>query len=168
MSGEIEKKDSTPSTSVENNYIETINSLKAKVDSMVTREDYDKLAKENKELLDSYLTGQKRQEEQATPKDSKKELNTLFHKATHAESDLDGYQAMLDYADLFEQVYGYDPLVGQDPHNPPTQGDYDDSKNARAYIRDCIEKSNGDSDVFKTLMVSNMTGFKIQPKGVKK
>ena len=146
--------------SVENDYIEQIDKLKAKIDSMVSVDDYNKLAAEHKDLMNKYIANDTVKKESVEPKDPKKKITEYFNAATHAASDLEGMSAMMDYADLFEETYGHDPLVGQDPQNPPTQSELDDSKSMREYIKDCIKSANGDPAVFKTLLVSNMVGFK--------
>lgn len=149
--------------SIEKNYLDQIESLKKQVDSMVSVDEYNKLAAEHKEFVDKYIAGETTKK-QETPEDSKKRITDYFKVATHANSDLEGITAMLDYADAFEEEYKYDPLVGQDPNNPPTQSEIDESKAMREYMRECIREANGDSAVFKTLLTSNIVGFKATPK----
>ncbi len=112
MADEI--KETIETKTVETNYIETIEKLKAEKASMVSREEYNKAVSDNAKLLDALTTGQtiasKAQENEYkyTDEDIEKSARVMCDQNV---SDLERFKATNDYHKAVLQKYGVDTYL---------------------------------------------------------
>lgn len=129
---------------VETNYIETIKNLK---DNTVSRDAYNKIVKENKQLLDSLVNGGTATAEPiVVDKPSTQELrDKIFGEDL---SNLEFVQCALDLRKAVLNETGEDIFVGRGQNLTPTKADYESAARVAEIYQDCIDYAQGDSETF--------------------
>ena len=128
-----------------NQYIEAIREMKQ---NSVSKEAYNKLREENKQLLDAFINGK-----QITIEQSKQPVDvSLLRKKL---SDIDNPMSNLEYAKTAVELR--DALIDQgemDPFLPighqitPTDEDITKAEKVATVLRECIDYADGDSELF--------------------
>lgn len=128
-----------------NQYIEAIREMKQ---NSVSKEAYNKLKEENKQLLDAFINGK-----QITIEQSKQPVDvSLLRKKL---SDIDNPMSNLEYAKTAVELR--DALIDQgemDPFLPighqitPTDEDITKAEKVATVLRECIDYADGDSELF--------------------
>lgn len=127
-------------------YIQAINELKK---NSVSRDEYDSLVAEKKELLNALVNGQTI--EQSPEEDqglSAKDIRDSFFKDG---SEMNNYEFVKTALDLREAVLketGNDIFVAAGNKLTPTQEDYDKAQKVADVFQQCLDYSNGDSELF--------------------
>ena len=142
---EDEQKKVDPSGS-EKNYIEAIEKLKA---SSVDKNEYDKVLNENKQLLDTLVSGKATEPN----KETKKEVdlatlrNELFNKDNtnlkYAEKALQLRKELITRGET-------DPFLPVGQKIMPNGEDMAAAERVAKTLEECIKYANGDSDIFTT------------------
>lgn len=133
-------------TSVEtmdNDYIETINQLKA---NSVSKADYDKLLRENRQLLNNLANGTT--PEVAKPVE-KKDIVKMRDELVYGEySNLEYATRALELRDEM-MAQGYeDPFLPQGKQVAATEDDIKAAQRVADGLRHCIDYANGDRQLF--------------------
>lgn len=142
----IESGEGTSNDSAD--YIKAINELKQ---NSVSRAQYEKLQKENKELLDTLINGG--QITQIAP-ENKKSIDEmrkgLFSKeATEREmTNLEFVEKSLELRDAIIESGGTDPFLPIGRGIDLTREDYEAAEFTAQQFRECIDIAQGNSDVF--------------------
>lgn len=136
-----EKKDIV--TETEQNYIDTIKTLK---ETTVSRDKFDKLVAENKQLLDSLVSGKEISTETPETKPSVDDLRQrLFgedlNNLEYMQTALSLRQALMDNGEM-------DPFVGRGEKLVPDQSDFEAAERCAKVFQECIDYAQGDSEVF--------------------
>lgn len=128
-----------------NQYIEAIREMKQ---NSVSKEAYNKLREENKQLLDAFINGK-----QITIEQSKQPVDvSLLRKKL---SDIDNPMSNLEYAKTAVELR--DALIDQgemDPFLPighqitPTDEDISKADKVATVLKECIDYADGDSELF--------------------
>lgn len=124
------------------NYIEAIREMKEK---SVPRTEYEKLQKENKQLLDSLVNGETRQEpikEEINIDDIRKDL------FTKEMTNMEYIDKALKLRDALIEKEHIDIFVGSGKNFKPTEDDFKKAQEVADVFKECLDIADGDSEVF--------------------
>lgn len=139
-------------------YIEAIKQLKA---TTVSKEEFDALQAEKRQLLDSLINGGEHTGEttnetpdyEAIKKDAR---NKLFAGDGGELSNLEYCKTALQLREAVLKTDGIDIFVGSGHQYTPEQSDYDKAQRVAEVMAECIEAAEGNSDIF-TAQLMNRT-----------
>ena len=140
-SGEEQSNDSV-------DYIKAINELKQ---NSVSREQYEKLQKENKDLLDSLINGGQVEMVDPSTKPSIEDLRKgLFSKeaAEKEMTNLEFVSKSLELRNAIIESGGTDPFLPVGRGIDITREDYEAAEFTAQQFQECIDIAQGDSEVF--------------------
>lgn len=130
-------------------YIAAIQQLKA---TTVSKDDYDALVAERKQLLDSIVNGtaSTQESESNTPdyETIKKECRTKLFSEGSELSNLEYCKTALELRDAVLQTEGIDIFVGSGHQLTPSQDDYDKAQRVADIMQECIDEAGGNSAIF--------------------
>lgn len=141
VSGEQESNDSV-------DYIAAINEMKQ---NSVSRQQYEKLKQENKELLDTLINGGQVVNQTVEPKKSIEEMRKeLFSKeaADRGMTNLEFVTRSLELRDAIIESGGVDPFLPVGKGIELTRDDYEAAEFTAEQFRECIDIAQGNSEVF--------------------
>ena len=142
VSGEQESNDSA-------DYIAAINEMKQ---NSVSRQQYEKLKEENKQLLDTLINGgQVVNTGTVEPKKSIEEMRQeLFSKeaADKGMTNLEFITRSLELRDAIIEAGGTDPFLPVGKGIEITRDDYEAAEFTAEQFRECIDIAQGNSEVF--------------------
>ena len=128
-----------------NNYIEAIKEIKA---NSVSKQAYDKLREENKQLLDSLINGKEIElPKQKEPVDVNKIRSKLFDE-DRPLSNLEYVSNALKLRDELLERGERDPFLPYGQNISPTDEDIIKADRVATVMKECIEYSGGDSELF--------------------
>lgn len=150
----------------EKNYLDAINELKAKMNSMVSKDDYNDLLQKNKQLLDTVVSGRDPAAEAGAGGAPTEEdlIKTIKGKDV---SNREGWGAVLELRNRKFKETGVDPFIGVQGQKDPweiTQADRDGAQAFADILQDCLEKSEEDHDLFNSLLANRINGYPIPKK----
>lgn len=136
-------------------YIEAIKQLKA---TTVSKEEYDALQAEKKELLNSLINGSGDTTEQ-TPETPdyeaiKKEARTKLFSEGSELTNLEYCTNALKLREAVLKTDGVDIFVGSGHQLTPTQDDYDKAQRVADVMAECIEAAEGNSEIFTAQLMT--------------
>ena len=127
-------------------YIDAINDLKV---NSVSRERYDKIVEENRNLLNSLVNGSSMTAvEQPVQKKSLNELRNNLFRPEKELNNLEYVSRALELRDAVIEETGEDPFVGRGHYVTPNAESYATAEKVANVYRECIEYANGDSELF--------------------
>lgn len=131
----------------EKNYAKAIAELKAKT---VSREDYQKLEEQNKQLLDAIINGNGGQDspEDKTKRASIEELRKDLYVDKKTMTNLEYWEKTLQLRELLMEQGKTDPFVPVGHKVKATSADYAAAENVASGIKECIEAAGGDPVAF--------------------
>ena len=159
-----EKK--APAEGAEKNYLDAINELKSQMDNMVSKEDYNDLLKQNKQLLDTVVSGRNPAAEEGAG-DTRTDEDLIKTIKKKDVSNREGWGAILELRNRKLKETGIDPFIGEQAHwdtTEVTQADRDGADAFADILQDCLDKSEEDHDLFNGLLASRINGFPIPKK----
>lgn len=127
------------------NYIDTIRKLK---ESTVSKESYNKLKDENKELLDAILEGKEVATEEPQDKRSIEDLRKELFSTENSLSNLEYAEKALELRDRVIEEGGVDPFLPQSKQFAYTEEDARAAQRVAEVMKECVEVADGDSDIF--------------------
>ena len=128
-----------------NNYIEAIKEIKA---NSVSKQAYDKLKEENKQLLDSLINGKEIElPKQKEPVDVNKIRSKLFDEAKSL-SNLEYVSTALKLRDALIEKGEPDPFLPYGQNISPTDEDIIKADKVATVMKECVEYADGDSELF--------------------
>lgn len=137
---------------IENNndiqkYIDTINEMKR---NSVSREEYDKVRNENKQLLTTLVNGQayENASAEASTKTDVKTLRKELYGGDCNLSNLDYWQKTLELREAIIKGGGKDPFLPYGSKIAPTEEDVIKANNVAKVVGECIDYAQGDSAIF--------------------
>ena len=135
--------------------------LKEARENTVSVEEYNKLQEENRKLVSEIINGEggAGSGQQATPeKASIEELRTILYGPKASElSNLDFCKHTLELRDAVIAQEGYDPFLPHGAKIKPSEQDVERADAVAKVIKDCIDKSEGNSEVFTALLQAEIT-----------
>lgn len=140
-SGEQQSNDSV-------DYIKAINELKQ---NSVSREQYEKLQKENKELLDTLINGGQVEMVDPSTKPSVEDLRKgLFSKeaAEKEFTNLEFVEKSLELRNAIIESGGMDPFLPVGKGIELTREDYEAAEFTAQQFQECVDIAKGNSEVF--------------------
>ena len=125
-------------------YIEAIKEMKQ---NSVTRESYDKLKSENKQLLDALVSGKEIEIKKEEPVDIAKLRKDLFNKDKQM-SNLEYVSSALKLRDALIERGERDPFLPYGDKVSLTAEHYEKAEQVATVLRECVEFADGDSGIF--------------------
>ena len=130
-----------------NDSIDYIEAIKEMKQNSVTRESYDKLKSENKQLLDALVNGKEIEMKQEEPVDIAKLRKDLFNKDGHM-SNLEYVSTALKLRDALLEKGERDPFLPYGDKVNLTAEHYDKAETVATVLKECVEFADGDSGIF--------------------
>ena len=129
-------------------YIEAIKEMKK---NSVSREQYEKVQQENKELLEALINGGQVNIEQVEEKPDIKKLREELFSAEACEkgmTNLEFVEKALKLRDAIIESGGNDPFLPVGRGVDITREDYESAEFVAQQFKECVEKADGNSEVF--------------------
>ena len=141
-------------------YISAINEMR---NNSVSRDKYNKLKEDNRQLLDALINGGQIEVPTAEEKKSAQELTVEFHQMAGRKKgkplDVEFSEKVLATRDAYIEETGEDPFL---PSNP-TDTDYKNASDVEAFFRTCLEAADGNNDVFEREMSRHLVEYPALP-----
>ena len=128
-----------------NQYIEAIREMKQ---NSVSKEAYEKLKEENKQLLDSLINGKQVEIKQTKEPVDVAMLRKKLFNDTQPLSNLDYASNALELRDALIEQGEMDPFLPYGQNISPTDEDIQKAEKVATIMRECIEYAEGDSELF--------------------
>lgn len=131
--------------------------LKDQQKNSVSKAEYEKLKEENRQLVDQIINGgdagngQTIAPEQA---DIKVLRDQLYGPKSSELSNLEYWKKTLELRSAVIAQEGYDPFLPYGEKIKPTAQDMEKANNVVTIVQECIDESNGDSEIFTALLQS--------------
>lgn len=148
---EDQKKDENVTDNSE--YIETIKRLK---ENSVSKEEYEKLKAENKQILNAYINDIKpeTEEKKETVEELQGDLSDLKKDLARAQeagmSNLEYVSKALKYRETAMKLGLQDPFVPNSPLGPD-DNDFKTAQKVADKLQECVDQANGNPAVFRNL-----------------
>ena len=148
---EDQKKDENVTDNSE--YIETIKRLK---ENSVSKEEYEKLKAENKQILNAYINDIKpeAEEKKETVEELQGDLSDLKKDLARAQesgmSNLEYVSKALKYRETAMKLGLQDPFVPNSPLGPD-DNDFKTAQKVADKLQECVDQANGNPAVFRNL-----------------
>lgn len=141
-------------------YISAINEMR---NNSVSRDKYNKLKEDNKQLLDALINGGQIEIPTAEEKKSVQELVTEFRELAGKKKgkplDVEFSEKILGIRNAYIEETGEDPFL---PSNP-TGTDYQNVSDVEAFFNTCLEAADGNNDVFEREMSRHLVEYPALP-----
>lgn len=125
-------------------YIEAIKEMKQ---NSVTRESYEKLKNENKQLLDALVNGKEIEMKKEEPVDINQLRKELFNRDKQL-SNLEYVSSALKLRDALLEKGERDPFLPYGDKVNLTAEHYDKAEQVATVLKECVEFADGDSGIF--------------------
>lgn len=127
-------------------YIKNLEDLKK---NTVSKELYEKLQQENKQLADSLANGIGQVKEEDDDVVIVPTIEEANEKMKNAKNDLEFIEGALDYREAcMAKKDGYDPFVGRGHNITPSKEAYESAQRAADVFKECVEAADGDNEKF--------------------
>lgn len=150
---EKEKNEKKPE---ENSNLELAKALKEARENSVSKEEYEKLKEENKKLVSEIINGDGAVGNGQANPPQKADIPALREKLYGSKaselSNLEFCKLTLELRDAVIDQEGYDPFLPHGAKIKPTDADAERAEAVANTIRDCIERADGNSEVFTALL----------------
>lgn len=130
-----------------NDYIEAIKEMKQ---NSVSKEAYEKLKAENKQLLDSIINGTELPQSQ---REEPVDINKLRKELFSTDTDMSNLEFVSNALKLRDELISRgekDPFLPAGEKIIPTEEDIQTANRVASILRDCVEYADGDSSIFTT------------------
>lgn len=141
-----EVQNAAPNGELDKNYLETIKQLKQ---NTVSKEAYDNLVAQNKQLLDAFVNGSDNpsgESQEVEVVDVQKMRNELF--GNNDVVNLDFVDKSLKLRKAIIEQGGDDPFVGKGSKLTPTREDYEAAERTANILQEMVDNAQGNSDAF--------------------
>lgn len=132
--------------------------LKEARENSVSKEEYEKLQEENKRLVSEIINGEggAGNGQTITPEqaDIKVLREQLYGPKASELSNLEFWKKTLELRSAVIAQEGYDPFLPYGEKIKPTAQDMEKANNVATVVQECIDESNGDSEIFTALLQS--------------
>ena len=134
--------------------VELAKAFKELKENSVSKEDYEKLQNENKELVAQIINGEGGGNGQPTPEkvDIKVLRDELYGPKGADLSNLDFWKKTLQLRNAVIEQEGYDPFLPHGAKIKPNEQDVERAEAVAKTVEKCIEEANGNSEVFTALL----------------
>lgn len=158
--GEPEEKENKKSGKKpeETDNVALAKALKEARENSVSKEEYEKLQEENKRLVSEIINGEggAGNGQTITPEqaDIKALREQLYGPKSSELSNLEFWKKTLELRSAVIAQEGYDPFLPYGEKIKPTAQDMEKANNVATVVQECINESNGDSEIFTALLQS--------------
>lgn len=128
-----------------NQYISAISEMKK---NSVSKEAYNKLKEENKQLLDSLINGGQVNMQSVKPEVDIQALRDKLVDVDQPLSNLEYVKTAVELRDALIEKGERDPFLPYGENISPTQDDYIKAENVANVFKECIAYADGDSELF--------------------
>ena len=134
--------------------VELAKALKELKENSVSKEDYEKLQNENKELVAQIINGEGGGNGQPTPEkvDVKVLRDELYGPKCADLSNLDFWKKTLQLRQAVIEQEGYDPFLPHGAKIKPNEQDVERAEAVAKTVQKCIDEANENSEVFTALL----------------
>ena len=139
----------------ENSNVALAKALKEARENSVSKDEYNKLKEENKQLVSQILNGEGNVGNgQPTPEkvDIKALREDLYGPKCADLSNLDFWKKTLQLRNAVIEQEGYDPFLPHGAKIKPNEQDVERAEAVAKAVEKCIEEANGNSEVFTALL----------------
>lgn len=143
----VENENSVSQQENVNDSIDYIEAIKEMKQNSVTRAEYDKLKKENKQLLDALVDGKEIETKIEEPVDITQLRKDLFNKDGHM-SNLEYVSSALKLRDALIEKGERDPFLPYGEKVTLTAEHYDKADQVATVLQECVDFADGDSGIF--------------------
>lgn len=154
---EIELNTQTEETTQQNDnqqYIDAIRDLKA---NSVSRERYDQLMEENRNLLNSLVNGESVATAAPSQQNDVPPIQDLVNEMRKSRyTDIEFVEKALEFRDRVLEETGEDCFVSRGHNVTPTQESYIAAQRTADIYRECLDYANGDNKVFMNELMRRM------------
>lgn len=127
-------------------YLDTLEAIKK---STVSKDKYDKLVAENKQLVTALANGERLNSEEREEREPSVDIaKRLFSKHPSYRSDLAYFTDVLAYRDALIEEGQADPFLPYNHEYIPTSADTDRAEEIAAALKECVEYADGDPSIF--------------------
>lgn len=152
--GDLAPKPEEKEKKPEPSNVEMAKALKELRENSVSKEDYEKLEKENKELVAQIINGEGGGNGQPAPEkvDIKALREELYGPKGADLSNLDFWKKTLKLRDAVIEQEGYDPFLPHGAKIKPNEQDVERANAVAKTVQECIDKCEDNSEVFTALL----------------
>ena len=152
---EIKKSEKKPE---ETDNVALAKALKEARENSVSKEEYEKLQEENKRLVSEIINGEGGAGNGQTITPEKADIKVLreqlYGPKSSELSNLEFWKKTLELRSAVIAQEGYDPFLPYGEKIKPTAQDMEKANNVATVVQECIDESNGDSEIFTALLQS--------------
>lgn len=134
-------------------YIDTIQKLK---ENTVSKDKYNKLLEDNKNLLETIVNGGSVEKKEEEPKMNQEEFLKLIKSTNDDLTDLEYTEKMLKIRQAIIDKGLEDPMAPKQYNHTNTEEDYATAQKVAEFLQSCVDESKGDSRLFKVLFQSGL------------
>lgn len=150
----IEAKNVEPTEAgTEVDYIAAIKAIK---ESSVPREEFDKLKKQNKQLLDAYVNGDPINVDAAKKQINVDEIRKRLFTESSNRSNLDYVKDALTLRQALIERGQLDPFVPRGKQIKTTREDYECADRVARVLQECVDDAKDDPEAFTNLLRSRI------------
>ena len=132
--------------------------LKETRENSVSKADYEKLKEENRKLVSEIINGEGGAGNGQTITPEKADIKALREKLYGPKSselnNLEYWKNTLELRKAVIAQEGFDPFLPYGEKIKPTAQDVEKANNVATIVQECIDESNGDSEIFTALLQS--------------
>lgn len=152
--GDPKPEDKEKEIKPEPSNVELAKALKELKEKSVSKEDYEKLQNENKELVAQIINGEGGGNGQPTPEkvDVKVLRDELYGPKGADLSNLDFWKKTLQLRQAVIEQEGYDPFLPHGAKIKPNEQDVERAEAVAKTVQKCIDEANENSEVFTALL----------------
>lgn len=148
-----EKKEKKPE---EQSQVDLAKAFKDLKENSVPKEDYEKLKKENQDLINQVINGEGDGNGHPTPEEKEADIPALREKLYGPKSselsNLEFCKLTLELREAIMKKEKYDPFVPRGANIKPTDFDVQRAQTVAKVMQECIDEADGDSGVFTALL----------------
>lgn len=126
-------------------YIKKLDEIRS---GMVPKDKYDKLAGENKQLVEALAKGNYEQPDMDTPADPSEIGKKLFAKSPKYHNDLEYFTDVLAYRDAVIESGSQDPFLPYSHDYVPSESETRRAQEIADILKECVEYADGDPSIF--------------------
>lgn len=151
---EIQQEEPNPA----DRYVQEVHKMR---ETMVPKEDYEKLKKENETLIAAVIEGEPLPDGQSGEEDEGPTASSLrselYGADAHELTNLAYIQKTLQLRDIIMEEGGSDPFLPKIHGESPSSDDFDKANETARFLQSCVDDANGEPEVFNGLLQSRLT-----------
>ena len=127
-------------------YIDALNKIK---ENMVDKTKYDKLAEDNKKLVEALASGSHFEEEEEEKGEPSSDIaKRIFKNSKRYRNDLEFFTDALAYRDALIEEGQVDPFLPFNHDYSPDESDVQKAQDIADALKECVEYAQGDPKLF--------------------